>query len=237
MTAETLNEMYHAELTQLSAGGAHVPRAIDHMIAETERRKPARLGPDEAAWLWSDLHLHHRNIIRYTKRPFASRDEMDEALLAAWRETVGEGETVICGGDMALAGTLTGRRLAAVRNAPGRKVLILGNHDFTKRGRVAPTGCHVHWMTALVETDPPLALTHLPLSEVPRGVVNVHGHVHNNEPLRPGRHINICVEHTGYRPLGLSGVVRLARALAAGRQVEGETTLARIERVGGGSES
>ena len=46
---------------------------------------------------------------------------------------------------------------------------------------------------------------------------NVRGHVHNTEPLRRGRYVNICVEHTEYRPLPLQAVVRLAAALVDGR--------------------
>ena len=42
--------------------------------------------------------------------------------------------------------------------------------------------------------------------------VNLYGHVHNNEPLWEGRYMNICVEHTEYRPLPLDAVRRLALA-------------------------
>ena len=74
-------------------------------------------------WIWSDLHLYHKNIIRYCSRPFQSVEAMNEALLAAWKETVGEDDTIICGGDIALAGALKRERLARVRAMPGRKLL------------------------------------------------------------------------------------------------------------------
>ena len=45
------------------------------------------------------------------------------------------------------------------------------------------------------------AFTHI--GDVPAGTANVHGHVHNNEPVRLGHHVNICVRHTDYRPLPL----------------------------------
>ena len=59
---------------------------------------------------------------------------MNEALLAAWKETVGEDDTIICGGDIALAGALKRERLARVRAMPGRKLLVRGNHDFGRTG-------------------------------------------------------------------------------------------------------
>ena len=85
--------------------------------------------------MWSDLHLHHRNIIRYTERPFASCEQMDGFLHGAWRQAVGDDEYVLCGGDVALAGSLNALRLDQVATAPGRKLLALGNHDFTRRAR------------------------------------------------------------------------------------------------------
>ena len=109
-------------------------------------------------------------------------------------------------------------------------MLILGNHDLSRRGGVEQTGFATTWTTLLVETQPPLAFTHIPLRRVPDGVVNVHGHVHNNEPLRQGRYINICVEHTGYRPVRLQAIVALAQLAVRGQRPAGETTIEQIER-------
>ena len=60
---------------------------------------------------------------------------------------------VICGGDVALAGSLNALQLDRVATAPGHKLLVLGNHDFTRRGKVAQTGFEETWMTLLVATD------------------------------------------------------------------------------------
>ena len=67
---------------------------------------------------------------------------------------------------------------------------------------------------------------------MPAGTVNVHGHVHNNEPLLPGRYVNICVEHTDYRPLPVQTIVRLAAELVDGRTPAGETTVERLRAIG-----
>ena len=37
----------------------------------------------------SDTHFNHVNIIRYCHRPFKDVDEMNEAMIANWDNTVG----------------------------------------------------------------------------------------------------------------------------------------------------
>ena len=149
---------------------------------------------------------------------------MNDELLRAWRDTVAAGNTIIDGGDVALAGSLRGGRDGSVTLMPGHKLLVRGNHDFVRRGRPAETGIANASMTLLVECDPPLLVTHMPIRWVPAGGVNVYGHTHNNEPPRDGRYVNICVEQTGYRPLPLGAVRRLAAArMADGRPLAATT--------------
>ena len=53
-------------------------------------------------------------------------------------------------------------------------------------------------------------LSHEPLTEVPVGAVNVHGHLHDGtEPTR--RHVNVAVERWNYEPVPMATVA--ARAL------------------------
>ena len=72
----------------------------------------------------------------------------------------------------------------------------------------------------------------MPLTEVPEGTVNVHGHLHISPSPTADRHINVSVEQLGFRPVRLSAVRRLARALVAGTPVAGDRTLTRVEAVG-----
>lgn len=84
---------------------------------------------------------------------------------------------------------------------------------------------------ALIETDRPLLATHAALGWVPEGCVNVHGHVHNNTPPRPGPYINMCVEHTGCRPLALEDTVRLAARRLIDGTPAAETTAGELARL------
>ena len=65
------------------------------MLKHTAATEGGTYTPETGArtWIWSDLHLHHKNIIRYCHRPFQSVEAMNEALLAAWKQTVGEADT------------------------------------------------------------------------------------------------------------------------------------------------
>ena len=73
-----------------------------------------------------------------------------------------------------------------------------------------------------------MVLTHVPMGALPPGWVNLHGHV-----LRETPHINVCVEHTNYRPLPIESLLTLGKRLLAGRVPEGATTADRISKAVG----
>ena len=173
--------------------------------------------PDARTWVWSDLHLGHGNIVTFQDRPFSSLAQMDAALWAAWQSTVGPDDTLVCVGDFAMG--------------PGRSVLVIGNHDLGKSGRLLPHGFDC--VNALLSSpgDPPLIFTHAPLPNVPAGHVNIHGHQHATMPSVGTPHINVSVEQIEYRPIRLDRLRRLARRLAAGALLGGDTTLERVRAV------
>lgn len=78
-------------------------------------------------WLTSDLHLGHVNIIRYTGRPFAAVQEMDEWMIEAWNTRVAPADTVWILGDVCM-GTLA-ESLPLVGQLNGTLHLLCGNHD------------------------------------------------------------------------------------------------------------
>ena len=89
---------------------------------------PLEAGPDETTWVWSDLHLGHDPSIRAFRRPFLHVRQMDDVMFRTWKLSVEDDHTIICLGD-ATIGTLHGHRLRGLRDAPGHKHLVLGNHD------------------------------------------------------------------------------------------------------------
>lgn len=78
-------------------------------------------------WLTSDPHFWHSNVIKYCNRPFATSEEMNEALVRNWNAVVAPEDLVYVLGDFALAARAVETILPRLN---GRKILILGNHDF-----------------------------------------------------------------------------------------------------------
>ena len=181
MSEPTLQRLYGDELTRLlsrAVGARHVNRRTTRwMRAETWRSPGATYRPSGPGrtWRWSDLHLHHGNIMRHCDRPFESVEAMDSALLSAWEATVNLNDTIICGGDVALAGALDQVLLGRLEAMPGRKVLVIGNHDIGPTGKPAETASDEASMTLVIAGEPTLLVTHIPLWNVPAGRVNVHG--------------------------------------------------------------
>ena len=229
-TILVLKELYLEELHRFSKSGEPGARGVKRIIEYTESHPVAVHRPDDRrTWVWSDLHLRHANIIKYCNRPFASAEDMDLALMTAWESAVADDDMVLNGGDIALAGSLRESDRTAIRDAPGRKLFVVGNHDFNRKsGLLDASGHNMASGLLPIETDPPMVLTHLPMGALPRSWVNLYGHVHNNEPLRETPHINVCVEHTEYRPLRLESLRTLAGHLLTGHVPEGSTTAARI---------
>ena len=150
----------------------------------TDADVPVVANAPERTWLWSDLHLSDPSVLLGSGRPFGSVEEMNRHLLRNWRRRVGAGDTVICLGDVAHPEAWRDDCLVLdLAECPGDRLLVLGNHDFTRfRWRERPLGVDASVMTLVIHADPPLLVTHVPLVAVPDGCVNVHGHHHDFRP-------------------------------------------------------
>jgi calcineurin-like phosphoesterase family protein len=78
-------------------------------------------------WFTSDTHFCHANIIKYSNRPFASVEQMNEALIQRWNSCVKPTDSVIHLGDYGLGGLEN--CLPILSRLNGRKYLVPGNHD------------------------------------------------------------------------------------------------------------
>ncbi len=75
----------------------------------------------------SDHHFGHKNIIRYSSRPFASVEAMDAAMIERWNAVIGPQDHVFHLGDVSLHGPERTAELLSRLN--GHIYLLQGNHD------------------------------------------------------------------------------------------------------------
>lgn len=129
-------------------------------------------------YITSDTHFGHGNIIRYCSRPFASCEEMDRSMKAAWNAVVTKSDLVLHVGDVAFGGRPFVERNVSQLN--GRKVLVRGNHD---KGTFVNLYKELGWVVETHIVLPHVFVVHNPRQDrvpVPTGTkLIVHGHTHN----------------------------------------------------------
>lgn len=161
-------------------------------------------------WVTSDTHFGHKNILKYTDRPFTDVDHMNESLLENWNSVVKDGDIVYHLGDVYFNKGRPDYWEDFFSRLNGRKRLLLGNHDDGKDVRLNNTFQKI--MMWRMFPDFGLLLTHVPvhastLNEAPKrpnGLINVHGHTHQNgEPDDSGKYKCVCVELTEYTPVNI----------------------------------
>lgn len=86
-------------------------------------------------WMTSDLHISHERISELAGRPFDNINDMNEAIVSNWNETVAPEDTVYILGDLCLGKMDDSLPIAG--ELQGYKILIPGNHD-----RVSPMYSH-----------------------------------------------------------------------------------------------
>ena len=172
----------------------------------------------------SDLHFCHENIIRFCKRPFKNKEEMEEKLVENWNNVVGEGDLVLNLGDYVFNNRKEWERITSRLN--GRQILIMGNHD--RKGfnsgfeklfeHVYPMG-----VFAVID-DIKMYLTHCPMATFDgmyRGEYstwNLYGHIHSGPNTQNGIDVSkmknfgwftqydVGVDNNGFTPISFDQV-------------------------------
>lgn len=162
-------------------------------------------------WLISDTHFNHAGILTFKDydgnpvRPFDTVEQMNDCMMDNWNDVVAPNDTIIHCGDVMFGIDKVEWLEANFAKLPGKKKLILGNHDNVKY--LLPFFKDIQ----LWYNYPSIVLTHMPLhsqtlSETMRwdGIspLNIHGHIHTN-PSPDGPYKCVCVEQTDYKPVNL----------------------------------
>ena len=167
----------------------------------------------------ADTHFNHTNVIEYSNRPFSDVNEMNELLIEKWNSIVSDTDTVYHLGDVGL-----GRQedLPVLTNRlNGKKILLRGNHDRSSTSKWQECGFTVISGKTLVYGDKYI-LSHKPLLDhnIPDGLINIHGHIHNRDlekEFRPDLHVCVSVERINYTPVRLEDMFEAKAKLSTRR--------------------
>jgi calcineurin-like phosphoesterase family protein len=176
----------------------------------------------EGIFFTSDHHFGHHNIIHHAKRPFATTDEMNEAMIHHWNERVKPQDTVFHLGDLTL--NAEARPYLEQLNGTIHLVALEWHHDkaWLKKQKNKPplfskSGLEVKLLPALIllkvnafKIDRfalPITLSHYPLAEWEAshyGGWQLHGHSHGNYRDPKSRAcVDVGVDRQGFYPVSL----------------------------------
>ena len=155
-------------------------------------------------WLITDTHWYHNEIITLCNRPVNHLN----LLIGSCRYCIAPQDRVFHLGDVIFYKLPELKGL--MDSIPGKKFLIMGNHDSKSKGWYERNGFTFACEAMLVDD---LYLTHKPVRTLPDGArLNIHGHWHNFEPT-PERsypswystktHRLLSIEKTKYKPVQL----------------------------------
>lgn len=216
-----LQQLYFEDLAKIvNYGGGERPRvrhpanwpnAMKHNRMINMHKQQLLLEGENDIWVWSDIHFFHKNIIRFSDRPYPDVETMNEHLVANHNDYVGENDISIWVGDVGFGNDTQVNELLDQCN--GYKILIVGNHDFNKRHVRNLNFDEIHMTYLINAPEVAMFFTHYPMDNIPHPYVNIHGHLHvyptpfSNHP----RHMNVNCEVQGYKPRNLNDIIKSAK--------------------------
>lgn len=161
-----------------------------------------------------DTHFGHKNIIKFTNRPFKDVGQMDEQLISNWNKVVGPNDSVYHLGDFSLGSISACRNILDRLN--GKIFLIKGNHEKTA---VACTS-RFEWVKDYHEMYLPtggkkqmVVLCHYAMrvwNASHHGAWQLYGHSHGTLPDDPNLlSIDVGVDCHDYKPISVAQIQKI----------------------------
>lgn len=132
----------------------------------------------------SDLHIGHKNALRFDQRPFKTLEEQDEALLKNINATVTPQDNLYFLGD--LSWYKPDKTLEFIKRIKCKnRYLIRGNHDrWANDSKCKKEFQGIYDLKRIDDNGRIVILCHYPLAvwdQSHRGSFHLYGHVHNNK--------------------------------------------------------
>ena len=134
-----------------------------------------------------DMHLGHKNVIKYDDRPFDSIEEMDETLIKNWNSVVTDEDDVYIIGDFIYRSSYAATYY--LKQLKGRKHLIIGNHDLKtlEDEKVCEYFESIERLGYVKDGDKDVVMCHYPIAEwngkrrKKNKSYHVYSHIHNRK--------------------------------------------------------
>lgn len=166
----------------------------------------------------SDTHFNHINVIEYCNRPFKNIQEMNNAIIDKWNETVKDNDIVYHLGDFALGKKEDINDL--VSKLKGKIYLVRGNHDNWSASTYEKLGLNILRNPPIRLDEYKLILSHTPIPDklIPAEYINIHGHIHNkllyecvekydSKLYSMRKHINVSCDVTEFKPINIENLM------------------------------
>lgn len=132
---------------------------------------------------------------------------MNESLIELWNSTVKQNDIIFYLGDFGFGKKESLKEICTKLN--GYKILIIGNHDKRQNyGALRYIGFEDIFEEMKIGK---ILLTHKPIIDLERGIINVHGHIHNAKTslingYKSRNHLCVSVECTNYKPMSIENI-------------------------------
>lgn len=186
----------------------------------------------------SDLHLGHKNIIKYENRPFKDIFDMTEGLIQRWNAKVKPSDIVYHLGDFAFKNAYMNidKILDIYSKLNGKKALLIGNHDLDWINKdIVRNSLEIrpeHYME-IEDNGRIVVLCHYPIEDWDgkfHGSYHVHGHDHSQDLIQhiPKRY-NCGVDVRNYEPVTLDEMIKSKTTLPGLSTLENGNTNTKIK--------
>ena len=136
----------------------------------------------------ADLHLGHANVLKFEDRGCKTLEQMNILLRDAWNNRVCKQDTVYIIGDIAMGYKKMGWSfddlVAYINSLNGKKILIIGNHDYDI-SKLRSSGCfeEIKDYARIKDGEHDVILFHYPIAVWDKqhwGSIHVYGHTHTS---------------------------------------------------------
>jgi len=160
----------------------------------------------------ADPHWDHKNVIKFCKRPFKDVQDMNETMIKNWNDLVQPDDTVYVLGDVQFNSDPD----KFLSRLTGKKVLIIGNHDYQHNSVLQSD----HWESVhdalLVNVQNTMIYLHHYACRVwPRahkGSLHLYGHSHGRLPGN-SQSLDVGVDAWNFTPVTLTEIRKRLKTL------------------------